>query len=511
MDRLLAIQSRRFLRRNKIVVEWDKFEEALCSNPDYPSLLALTDTLELYGVGYAAVRIGAEDMKVNGFPFLAHLKEKQGNYVIVTGYRKGKVEYIDNKEGKKRENLGDFCDRWEGVAVYVASESKRFFPRWNINRRVFLVGILLLLIVGYGVGEKMFGMLAYQGYGAIKLIGFVLNCMLLFHELGGGQEEWMQKICHFNKKSDCDKVLNSDASRLLGISLADIGTVYFAGGILYLCTGSGIQWLFYLSFCAFPYTLFSLWYQLRKVRRICLFCIGVVLCLWGETFFAVSLVSPVVLSWAMMWEGIGLLCCFVGVAGGVYLLKLMIKFRQEAHWLKVNNLKLKREKVVYEALQLNMPEIEPEYSDNDILFYDGKGKRKIVVVLSPFCNPCAGLHEKLERLIEKYACDFTVILRFIGTPGIEKDPMNQVALGLIEVYHTQGREAFRKALSIWFQKRVPEHLPVGKYSFQSIQTLAVSVAWCERMGIHSTPLVLVEKRILSPYYGVEDWVYLSNF
>jgi len=47
MDRLLAIQSRRLLRRNNVAVEWSEFEEVLCSHPDYPSLLALTETLEL--------------------------------------------------------------------------------------------------------------------------------------------------------------------------------------------------------------------------------------------------------------------------------------------------------------------------------------------------------------------------------------------------------------------------------------------------------------------------------
>ncbi|MDE5639196.1 MAG: hypothetical protein K2I47_05310, partial [Odoribacter sp.] len=86
----------------------------------------------------------------------------------------------------------------------------------------------------------------------------------------------------------------------------------------------------------------------------------------------------------------------------------------------------------------------------------------------------------------------------------------QVALGLIEIYHTQGREAFRKSLRVWFQKRTPGHLPVGKYSPRTIRTLADSVAWCERMGIHSTPLVLAGKRILPSYYGVEDLVYFTS-
>ncbi len=511
MDRLLAIQSRRLLRRNNVAVEWSEFEEVLCSHPDYPSLLALTETLELYRIEYAALKINPEDMEANGFPFLAHLKEKQGNYVVVTGYRKGKVEYIDNKEGKKRENLGDFCARWEGVAVYVASACKRVFPRMGMERCVFLGLILWLLMIGYCLGKGMSWMFVYQGYGLIKVIGFVLSCMLLLHELGEGQEGWMQKICHFSKKSDCDKVLNSGASRLFGISLADIGTVYFAGGILYWWIGDEIQLLFYLSLCVFPYTLFSLWYQLRKVRRICLFCMGVVLCLWGEVSVSVFFALPLNLSWKLMRECVGALCCFGGVVGCVYLLKRMIKYRQEAHWLKVNNLKLKREKVVYGALQSEMPEVEPEYSDSDIIFYEGSGERKVIVVLSPFCNPCVGLHERLERLTEKYICDFTVVLRFIGTPGIEKESVNQVTLGLIEVYHTQGREAFRRALSVWFQKRMPEHLPIGKYSSRTIRTLADSVAWCERVGIHSTPLILVGKRILPPYYGVEDLGYLNNF
>jgi len=100
---------------------------------------------------------------------------------------------------------------------------------------------------------------------------------------------------------------------------------------------------------------------------------GVVLCLWGEVSVSVFFALPLNLSWKLMRECVGALCCFGGVVGCVYLLKRMIKYRQEAHWLKVNNLKLKREKVVYGALQSEMPEVEPEYSDSDIIFYEGSG------------------------------------------------------------------------------------------------------------------------------------------
>lgn len=509
MDRLLAVQSTRLLRRVGVEVKREEFEVALCSHPDYPSLLALTETLELYGVEYAAVKMKPEDMEVNGFPFLAHLKEKQGNYVVVTGCRQGKVEYIDDEKGKRREERAEFCNKWEGVAVYAASGRGEEESRLYSRRRMIFLAAVAFFVVWYFVWGGAARSLADQGYGMVKMAGLLLSCMLLFHEWGS-RAGWMQKVCHFHKKSDCDKVLGSGASHLFGVSLAEMGMVYFAGGFLYLCLGNGIQVLLYLSVCAFPYTLFSLWYQFGKVRRICPFCMGVVVCLWGEAVFAAKFLLPLALSMETIGQCAVLLCCFAGVAGMVYVLKLLIKYKQKAHRLEVSYLKIKREEAVNRALQLQMPELDPEYSDNDILLHEGKGKRKVIVVVSPFCGPCAGLHEKLEALFRKYVCDFTVILRFIGAPGIEKDDINRVALGLIEIYHSQGREAFRKALAAWFRKRETGRLPAGEYSSGTVQTLTASVEWCRRMGIHSTPLILTENRILSSYYGVEDLIFGSE-
>lgn len=515
MDRLLAIQGWRLLHWKGIAVKREEFETIVCSHPDYPSLLSLTETLDLYGIEYAAVRIHQEDIAINGFPFLAHLAEKNGDYVMVTAWRDGEVEYVKGNGGRKREVMADFMKKWGGVVVYVAGEMhKSWFPLYVKRRMLILIVLLCLVGMYYWVGRQMLIPLLYEGYGILKVVGLVLSGMLLLHE-SGGREEWLGRICHLGRMSDCDKVLRSEASKIAGISLADVGCVYFSGGIFCLVWMAGykevglvFQLMLYVSFLTFPYTLFSLWYQLVKVKKICPFCMGVVVCLWGECVLAIWGISPI--SGIGIKAGLGLIAFYGMMGAGVYGLKRLLYFRQKAYGLKVNYMRLKRDKAVIEVCQRQMPEMKSTDKDGDIVIHQGNPDRRVVIVLSPFCAPCARLHERLEKLLKQYICEFTVILRFTGTSDLEKEFMNRVALYLIGIYHSQGVAAFEKALGVWYRTKDKRFFEQEDCPEIALHTLASSVNWCQQNGIHSTPFVLYNERVLPGYYEVEDVVYWAN-
>ncbi len=113
-----------------------------------------------------------------------------------------------------------------------------------------------------------------------------LGMMLATQQILGQSDQnnsLVQKLCNTSKKTSCQTVLDSKASKLFGwLSLSELGLVYFAGGFFVLLISSfsvvSIQiptFLAWLSALALPYTLFSVYYQKFVVKQWCPLCLGV--------------------------------------------------------------------------------------------------------------------------------------------------------------------------------------------------------------------------------------------
>lgn len=122
---------------------------------------------------------------------------------------------------------------------------------------------------------------------ALKIIGFGASFLLILGELG---HPFFDTICPKWEKVNCHAVMASPAARLFGkIPMADIGGIYFAGGIILVCFSAVSPRLFYqvyflgiLNLLTLPYTIFSILYQSFAVKYYCFLCLIVQLIFWLE-------------------------------------------------------------------------------------------------------------------------------------------------------------------------------------------------------------------------------------
>ncbi|MCK4835769.1 MAG: vitamin K epoxide reductase family protein [Candidatus Aminicenantes bacterium] len=120
-----------------------------------------------------------------------------------------------------------------------------------------------------------------------KIIGLGTSILLVLGELG---HPIFKKICIKGEKIDCYAVMESPAAKVLGlIPMADLGVLYFSGGII-LIAFSGVNSQFFkqifllalLNLMTLPYTLFSVGYQALAVKKWCELCLIVQLTFWLE-------------------------------------------------------------------------------------------------------------------------------------------------------------------------------------------------------------------------------------
>ncbi len=118
---------------------------------------------------------------------------------------------------------------------------------------------------GIFIGLKILGVLLYVCIWAVKR---------------GRAPVFLQQWCSLTPTTDCLRVIRS---RPLGIvDMAEVGMVYFVGGLLVLLSGlvgigsrENTVILYGLSWLSIPYLLFSLYYQYAVVGKWCTLCLSV--------------------------------------------------------------------------------------------------------------------------------------------------------------------------------------------------------------------------------------------
>lgn len=118
--------------------------------------------------------------------------------------------------------------------------------------------------------------------------GFVVAISIVQQELGISND-LTERLCHAGKNTDCDAVMHSKGSRFAKqLAWADAGIIYFTGYSLLLVTAfynnsaGSIYLLALLSVATIPFTLFSLYYQWRVVKKWCPLCLMTVAVLWVQ-------------------------------------------------------------------------------------------------------------------------------------------------------------------------------------------------------------------------------------
>ncbi len=143
----------------------------------------------------------------------------------------------------------------------------------------------------------------------LKVLGIILYACIWAVKRGTASA-FLNKLCSLTPSTDCQRVIRS---RPLGmVDMADVGVVYFVGGLLVLLSGlagfylrENTMILFGLSWLSIPYLLFSLYYQYAVVGKWCTLCLSVWCVMLAEILL--SLYSGMTLTHAVWSYGKNLL------------------------------------------------------------------------------------------------------------------------------------------------------------------------------------------------------------
>jgi len=522
----------------KIPATITRIKEILKSHPDFPSLLSINESLPEWGVRTEAIKSSAADLSEADYPGIAHLKSNE--LVVLEEITDGRVRFWDPSRGRRVCTVDAFSEIWSGIILKVFPEPDAGEIDYRVHRRGEIFSALRAILVVPGLTLSailafVYGLSQVENPGTlpvlwiIKLVGFFLCVILTLSSIA--DDRILQNLCPSGKRSNCLRVLTSPAGKIFNIPMAEIGLLYFSGGLLtsviMLYTNHVELSLFLLAVLnvlTLPYTFFSLIYQAFVVHSWCWMCIVIQVLFWIEFYIQFNswgvgisgLEWPQSLSFILgfsipIFSWIGLRSLFVRVRRSDYLHEELLRYRHNPGFIQIQLDNV-------EKIDMgNFPdEIEIGPSDAEISLY---------LVVNPICAACGKAFRQLVQLIRlghghiKGSIRFLLWIEDKDKSAKEKRITFEVALLIISLSRSGNREILQDALRDWFS---PGRLSLKKKfkklqeKYPSLDNRAKEIAeislrshneWAKSAAIMNTPAIFFNGKTLPPESQLEDLKY----
>lgn len=427
--------------------------------------------------------------------------------------------------------MEEFSKQWTGIVLIAEPSSsagevnyaaKRKQERWKHLRLPALAALGTLIPLGLVFLSPSAFSWFWVGLFLLKLFGLGLGTALLSLHIVGKQS-FASSFCQLGDKSDCNAILNSPAAMLWGlISWAEIGFLYYAGGLLCLLLAlvsahplGVVPFLSVLSWLALPYPIFSVYYQWRIAKQWCPLCLAVQGVLVAEALLYAAYSSP--LEWVSPLAATGMALLGFGlVLAGWLLAKPLWLNSLQLRKTKRELSKFKHNPEAFEQFlrqQPAMPPLTPALKALRLGATEAEAQHTLVVVTNPYCGPCAKAHQQLEELM---AIHPKLCIYLIFTTCTE-ERIKQV-VGFLLSLKSSPTEIFTNALNQWYSQSDKDFYRWSQL-FPSIQNLPTSnvdavmdahCVWTYEAKIKGTPTIFLNGNQLPAIYSLTDLKYLLS-
>lgn len=483
--------------------------ESVYTHPDFPSLNSVAEAMEGFGVQIEAVEGDIDHLHEIHYPNIAHLSSNQ--LVMLHKLDDKKIFYLDPRKGWMIKTLDEFGKLWSGVILLATKTKKSGEKRYTENRRkerlsalriplaITVAVFMLVYSISFHI-QTQFAIHQWLFLLSAKTMGLALCSILLGYRFLQ-DSAFLKRLCTTNSTIDCKSVLMSPAAKLFKwMPMADIGFLYFAGGLLTLIlvpmyneTLSVLSILMHLNLFTLPYTLFSIYYQIFKLKKLCWLCLCVQGVLWLEFAITFSFlernINPLTYTSLQPLVFGFLLPTFVWIL----IKQPLILASQTSKW-RYESLRFRNNPLVFGALLQQAPKVDIGRLPVEIEIGVPHAPHCLTIVVNPKCKPCSHAHREFEELLEDFPEHIRGNFRFLYWK--ENDEDKRVVQHIIALALSGQQNLSYEALSKWFSYSETKDIEIWKNLFSLNNEVTVSVVeeiiechlqWAKNVGVSGTP------------------------
>ena len=517
-DHRMILITKEFLKLMKVNITMTSVRNQLQFHPDYPSLLCLSDALNSWKIETVALQLDRERFNQLEPPFITTiLNNSNYEFVIVKSIGEKDISIVDDRGKIQLFPYDDFLNSWSGSTLiaeanensgeinYAAKLKKERIIKSRLPALLFFsfLSIYNIIVLRSDFNWQLIALIVSN------ILGVGICSILIFIQLDPDNDISIG-ICSISEKADCKSVLNSAASKIAGIGMAEIGLIFFLGN-LFMLLNAGVyssfnfSLLIWLSLLSIPYTIFSVYYQWRVIKIWCVLCLGIQCLLWMNFMILHSFVGLAIDSFNY-GSLIDLSLIYLLIALLWFTLKHIFEKAAKTKLWKKKYLQLKNNKEIFSAYlhsQKKMPrdlgEVRP------IVLGNHSAKNTITIITNPFCSPCAKKHEQLAALLQQTnAIKVNVI--FSACPTV--DPRGIEFVKHILALQHAGKEV-DEAINLWFNQTEKSYEKwAEQFSIVDLEICSDQInahcKWCEEANIQYTPTIFVNGYSYPRHYEIEE-------
>jgi uncharacterized membrane protein len=502
----------RYLRIEKLPLSTVQFENAVCSHPNYPSLVSVTDVLDRFGISYNVVKMRVEQFQSLELPYILHKKRAGGGGEFVF------VDAIHTRDSILKGNaLNYVVFQLSGTFKSVQERDDEFLSKRYLSRLLFLT--LTVLFVFTSVSTFNSFALEYFALLVTSLLGLALGSLIVSKELGLNLAV-INLFCN-NNDLKCDRVLNSKGSTLFGIKLSTAALTYFGFQLTFIFLG--LTFVVYrelvittlLLFGALAILLagFSIYYQYLKAKAWCRLCVtlDILIIVQAPLLFHLSaghwLVTTnlSVVSYSL-FVCLTLICIAAVVIFGRQKLEQISKSTSD----EIRHKRIVHSETVFTTFLSNGRRVENSKFDNEITIGNRDSPVKLIMAVNLYCNPCGEEYRRLVALMSTYPGRVNLSLRFVINRRNEAPTLHLFQYWLSSVFGKGSEEQkTRELFENWFNEmnfeRFKKMYPLENRDVCiADQLVRHHQSWVQRSSIAQTPELFINGFQFPSEYRVRD-------
>ncbi|WP_159778820.1 vitamin K epoxide reductase family protein [Flavobacterium sp. 9AF] len=490
-----------FLEINNYNNERTSFENLYLSHPNYPSLYAITDSLDLLQIENVAAQVPKEQFTALPDNFLAVFADD----IVLVNKKDSSIMIEKEKEGKKKLSTDEFLLQWNGIVVAiepneVVSSSKKV----TSNKYVICFLILLLVLA-----------LQYPFYNFLSFLSLVVNSVGLFlsiiiiDEKLNKTEGVVSKICTFSSNTSCESVLKSDSARIASwLDFSDLPLVFFGSSLLFLHFSPGAYPILNLiSLLSLPIVGYSIWLQKIKLNKWCVLCLGI------SSLLVIQSIFFMIYTLDFNFNYKSLLQAFVIVLPIWFAIKpvLFKKVTLEQENLKL--LKFKRNFSIFSSLEKPVDLLDRFRGLEKIRLGKSSAPVTVDLILSPSCGHCHTAFSEGLSLMRQFPDKVNLHLFFNLNISNADNPYLVVAKSLLQI-NKNNEQKVLEALEDWHIKRMTLKEWTDKWQEpldMSVENdLREQYEWCLENEFNYTPVKIVNGNLYPSEYELGELKYFLS-
>lgn len=499
----------KYLDKNGYSNQKELFEDLFLSHPNYPSLFAITDSLNALSIENIAIKVPKEQFLDLPDIFLAIYK---GDMVLTTKTTSSTTIETEKLKPQKL-SFNEFLSGWDEVVIAVEPNINPTLKKEKTNKK-WLVSILPFIVL-----VALSAIFNTYSLNSILLlttstIGLLLSVFIV-QEKFGVKNEIATKFCNMNPNASCNSVIKSKKNEInKWIDFSDLSLLFFSISSISILIqpefSNKIVGL--ISLIAIPTIIYSIWLQKFKIKKWCVLCLAVSFVIILQSIvFTIGNASwfnfPITNFYSFMFSTILLSSIWFFVKP---ILENKIKYEKEANEL----MRFKRNFNLFQFLSNNIEEHDDFEKLKGITFGDITAATQITLILSPSCGHCHTAFEEAYELFQNYSEKIYLNLLFNINPTNEANAYKIVVENLLALNEQDSQKA-KEALIDWHINRLDLENWKRKWTVESPHLLVNKQLqnqyyWCLKNEFNYTPVKLINGNLFPDGYEIKELKYFMN-